>query len=93
MTDKKYTTTTHNGKNCRMEYEYSEDWTLSEERPGYHFKTLRYKNCTINVYSPILTPEEKEKREKHVIRILESVMGDYLRRKAEKKDRGLEEIT
>lgn len=61
--------------------EYSEDWTLSEERPGYYFKTLRHKYGTINIYRPILTPEEAAKREKQVVHILETVMRDYLRRK------------
>lgn len=64
-----------------MEYEYSEEWTLSEERPGYRFKTLRYKNCTINVYRPILTPEEAAKREAQVVHALESFMGSYFRKK------------
>ena len=44
--------------------EYSKDWTLSKERPGYHFKTLKHKYGTINVYRPILTPEEATRREK-----------------------------
>ena len=86
MTDEKYTTTTHYGKNCRMEYEYSEDWTLSEERPGYRFKTLRYKNCTINVYRPILTPEEATKREKEVMDALEQ-LGRCLIRERESRRR------
>ena len=61
--------------------EYSEEWTLSEERPGYHFKTMKHKNCTINVYRPILAPEEASKRERQVVHVLETTMRDYLRRK------------
>ena len=64
-----------------MDYEYSEEWMLSEERPGYRVKTLRYKNCTINVYRPILTPDEAAKREAQVVRALESFMGNYFRKK------------
>lgn len=41
-----------------MEYEYSKDWTPSEERSGYHFKTLKYNDCAINVYRPSPTPEK-----------------------------------
>lgn len=69
-----------------MDYECSEDWTLSEERPGYRFKTLKYENCTINIYRPILTPEEAAKREKEVMDALEPIMRAYWSRKEAKRN-------
>ena len=75
-----------------LEYEYSEDWTLSAEQPGYRFKTLEHQYGTVNIYRPILTPEEASKREKEVMDALVPIMMAYGRRKDEKKARDLEEI-
>jgi hypothetical protein len=37
---------------------------------GYRTKTIQYGNCTIEINRPILTPEERAKREAEVIRAL-----------------------
>jgi len=60
------------------------DWTVSEDRPGYRCKTIKKGNCTIIIYRPILTPEEQAKREKQVMDTLESVMREELIRKGQK---------
>ena len=38
--------------------------------PGYRTKTIRVGNATIEINRPILTPEEKAKREEAVIQAL-----------------------
>ena len=72
-------------KNEAPEKEYWEDnpeWTVSTERPGYRVKTVKHGNATIEIYRPILTKEEREKREAQVIRQMEGVLNCYYRRRA-----------
>ena len=56
-------------------------WTVSETKPGYATKTMQYKNCTIIVNRPILSPEEQKKREDEVSEGLALVLRDYVSRK------------
>lgn len=56
-------------------------WTISETKPGYATKTMKYENCTIIVNRPILSPEEQKKREEEVSLGLAMVLRDYVLRK------------
>ena len=56
-------------------------WTISETKPGYATKTVQYKNCTIIINRPILTPDEQKKREEEVSLGLAMAYRDYALRK------------
>ena len=56
-------------------------WTISETKPGYATKTLKFENCTVIVNRPILSPEEQKKREEEVGNGLAMVLRDYKLRK------------
>lgn len=58
------------------------DWQEAEEKPGYRRKIVRKGQATINIYRPILTPEEYAKREAEVKRDLEKVFREVFRREA-----------
>ena len=60
-------------------------WTISETNPGYATKTLQYKNCTIIVNRPILSPEEQKKREEQVSMGIAMVVRDYELRKGRER--------
>lgn len=49
----------------------SENWTVSEKYPGYYCKTLHIGMHTVELYRPILSPAEREVREKQVMADLE----------------------
>ena len=61
------------------------DWTTSTEHPGYRVKVFKSGDATIEVYRPILSDEERKKREDFVRRGCESVLRSYYRRKAEQE--------
>ena len=44
-------------------------------------KILRHGNCTIIIHRPDLTEEERAKREKQVVTVLESTMKTYIKQK------------
>ena len=56
-------------------------WTISETKPGYATKTLKFENCTVIVNRPILTPAEQKKREEEVAVGIAMVYRDYIARK------------
>lgn len=56
-------------------------WAISETKPGYATKTMQYKNATIIVNRPILSPAEQKKREEEVSEALAYALRDYVRRK------------
>ena len=56
-------------------------WTISETKPGYATKILKFENCTVIVNRPILSPEEQKKREEEVGNGLAMVLRDYKLRK------------
>ena len=62
------------------------DWRPAEEKPGYRVRTIKYKNATIHIYRPILSPEEQALREKQVINVLESCLRDTAKRMATRKE-------
>ena len=56
-------------------------WTISETKPGYATKTLKFENCTVIVNRPILNLAEQKKREEEVSAGLAMVLRDYVLRK------------
>ena len=54
------------------------DWMESKEYPGYRVKHLRYKNATIEVYRPILSDEERIKREKAMMKDIARIVAPYV---------------
>ena len=72
-------------KNEVREKEYWEDnpaWTVSTERPGYRVKTIKSGDVTVEIYRPILTPEERKKREERIALVVGGILSQYYRRKA-----------
>lgn len=57
-----------------------DNWT-TDVRPGYRTKTLQYKGCTITVHRPILSDEERARREQEVVTAMASAMRDYIFKK------------
>ena len=58
----------------------SDNWT-TDVRPGYRTKTIQHGNCTIIVHRPILSDEERARREREVINAMETVMRGYVPKK------------
>jgi hypothetical protein len=56
-----------------------EGWEISEERPGYRVKHMKYKNATIELYRPILSDEEREKREQQLIEYIAPIVAPYIK--------------
>ena len=63
--------------------EESTEWVESTEHPGYRVKFLKYNNCTIEVYRPILDDAERKKREAEVKAAAERALLYYYREKGE----------
>ena len=57
------------------------DWTESTERPGYRVRVMKNEYCTVEVYRPILSEEERKKREEHIALALGGLMSAYYKRK------------
>lgn len=43
----------------------------------YLFKTIKHGETTINIYRPILTDEERKKREKDIMQSIGRIMSKY----------------
>lgn len=54
------------------------DWTISTEHPGYRCKTIGYGACTVTIFRPELSDEERVKRESHVRTVAENALKHYL---------------
>ena len=59
---------------------------IEEDGEQFYSKTIKHDNCTIILDRPVLTPEERKKREEHFAAVAESVLSEYYRRKAESKE-------
>ena len=57
--------------------EFSEEWKVSTERPGYRVKTIKHGDCTINIFRPELDDVERKKREKFVADAVGRVLSSY----------------
>ena len=62
-------------------YGFDDEWSVSEKHPGYVVKTVVVGNVTVNVFRPILDPEERARREKEVMHNVALAMAPYLARK------------
>lgn len=61
----------------------TENWTPSQDHPGYMVKTLKKGNCTIEILRPILTTEERARVEAQIKTRAERILRDYYIRKEE----------
>lgn len=60
----------------------SENWTVSEKRPGYVVKELKIGIHTVEIYRPILSQDDRAVREKQVMAELErATRADAAKRK------------
>lgn len=59
---------------------------IEKDGEQYYSKTIRYGNCTIIINRPVLTPEERKKREDYIAEVAGRVLSEYYRRKAESKE-------
>lgn len=59
-------------------YGFSDDWKISEEYTGYVMKTFVYGNVTCEFYRPILSPEERAKRERRIAQELARTLAKYI---------------
>lgn len=60
------------------------DWTPSENKPGYRCKTIRRGSCTVIIHRPILAKDEAAKREAQVKSQLAKGITEYINRKEKK---------
>ena len=59
-------------------YGFSDNWKVSEECPGYMIKTIVVGNVTCDIFRPILSPEERAKREKQIMSNIARTLAPYL---------------
>ena len=62
-----------------------EGWEISEEHPGYRVKVVQHDYGFSRVYRPILTDEERKKREERARRMIEAAFREYYREMERKK--------
>lgn len=65
--------------------QFSEEWRESIDYPGYMVKTIKHGSCTIEAYRPILSDEERKKREDHIATVAGRVLSNYYIRKEREK--------
>ena len=58
-----------------MASEFMSDVWVEGINPGYRTKIIKVGNCTVEINRPILTAEERQKREAEVIRVLSTLEG------------------
>lgn len=63
--------------------ETATEWVESTEHPGYMVKYIKYGECNIELYRPILDEAERKKREAYVKTVAEKVLYSYYKRKGE----------
>ena len=55
-----------------------ENWTIvQKDRKDYRMKTVQHGTVTINIYRPILTEQERKKREKQIMGALARILCKY----------------
>ncbi len=59
---------------------FSSEWKVSEENPGYMTQTITVGRITVEVLRPILSVEERAKREKQIMNSIARTMAPYLRK-------------
>lgn len=74
--------------------EVIQDWTVSEEKPGYRVRILKHDKGTARIYSPIVSDEEADRINNQIMQEVADILGPYFyekrKREAAKK---LEEKT
>lgn len=59
----------------------TDEWTESNEHPGYRIKTIKHGSCTIQILRPELTATERTKRENYIRGVAEKTLASYYKRK------------
>lgn len=59
-------------------YGFSDDWTICKDRPGFVVKKFVEGNVTCYVYRPMLSPEERAKRERRIAKELARTLAKYI---------------
>ena len=67
-------------------YGFSDEWKVSEEDPGYMTQTIMVGRITVEVLRPILSPEERAKREKQIMQSIARTMAPYIRKEGMNND-------
>ena len=60
-------------------YGFGPEWKVSEADPGYMTKTIVVGNVTCEILRPILTPEERAKREAQIMDSVARGLAPYIR--------------
>lgn len=61
-------------------YGFGPEWKVSEEDPGYMVKTIVVGNVTCDILRPILTPEERARREAQIMDSVARGLAPYVRK-------------
>ena len=69
-----------NDCNRENNYGFSDKWKLSEEDTGYMTQTIMVGRIEVEVLRPILSVEERAKREKQIMSSIARTMAPYLMR-------------
>ena len=61
-----------------------ENWTIvMKDGKDFRMKTIQQGTVTINIYRPILTEEERKKREEQIINVISRIFRDIHKRDPE----------
>lgn len=77
-----------NDCNYENNYGFSDAWKVSEEDPAYMIKTIVVGNVTVDILRPILSPEERAKREKRMMDNIARILAPHIMREEEQVFRG-----
>lgn len=67
-------------------YGFSDAWKVSETDPGYMTQTVVVGRITVEVLRPILSAEERAKREKQIMSSVARTLAPYLRKERMSND-------
>ena len=56
---------------------------IEKDGEQFYSKTYKYDNCTVVVNRPVLTPEERKKREKQIMSTIDRIYRDMYNRDPE----------
>ena len=59
---------------------FGSEWKVSEDNPCYMTQTIEVGRITVEVLRPILSVEERAKREKQIMNSIARTMAPYLRK-------------
>ena len=55
----------------------TDDWDVLPERPDYRCKLITHGNITIRIFRPILTDEQRNKREHQIMSSVGRILRKY----------------